>query len=1043
MRANAGILIIICLLFLVGTVGAAGPFTITITSSKTYLIAGYTDNQAVISVNIKNSTTNAPVSGADVKFTVDDASFGTFDTSGVLSTNSLGGVTNTFTSKTKSGLATIQVTVNATQTQSFVQKIDHSTPSKVLFIPPYEGTVGTIVAFNTSFTDYWGNPVDNIINPSEVHAVNLHVHGPSPDDCLFVGSGHDLIATPLDANGTVPVAIKLTTAIGSNYVSMEAFDLSPPPKVITAIPGVPVSIEQVWSPSGTPPKLPAGASFEFIYTLYDKFRNPVKNQFVWINSTSGKNLEVKTLDDGNIQGKYSEPITGDYTVTATAESNNTVTISQVVRFYNAAAKSHNVVVNPQTMPSRDVKSDIYSNISAKVVDEGGNGVPGENVTFTLSDITYNPSTAGSTAQPSFSQSGTVKTVFADTDTEGIATVKFYPGAFNTSGVNYSQTATGNAKITATWNSVPKVADVAWKNYAYLSAVLSVKPAQVKVGDTVDVNLKLNGDGWSLTRKPIDVVLIIDRSGSMAWNTPTAYDPYSSAPRRIDSAKAAAKTFIGSMAASTNNRVGLVSFASSTTKDKSLTNDFDAVNTSIQGLSANGATQMRQALYQAITDLDNNGRSDAVKAVVLLTDGDWNYDGSPLAVGNGFPSSTYGLEWPGNVPNFDSYEYYSALGEGSSHTASVPVPHGSHDTGGGNYVADYTTRNTLHYDAVFTSQNMSVYASENQVRLYALSFVNQPSSSVESALTTMTTGTEKGFYQYAPDVTTLNGLYTQIAGQLMEDAGVDTTADMDFGQLIVDDNLISTATAGNAMFDYVGDPVTPGTHSGSSATQTPGSTMVDKYNATAKIIPGPDFTTTGPLIINQTPDWVADKTLHFNIGLVKLGDTWETNFRLRALHEGTILLFSPGSTINFKDTKGVESSLTLKNLSYLTVVSNPSDLTVSTINVTLTCPYQADNTVPDLPVAWETNYTGGETDIFEEARYMSESGALVPFYQHSYPVTGDSTTSGNANFDMSKVAPGNYQIFIHAYTSEGKTSDTSSMCGPYSYSTEGKTFIKLK
>ena len=63
MRAKAGIFIIICLLLLVGTVAAAGPFTIKITSSKTYLIAGYTDNQAVISVNVKNSTTKMKLVG--------------------------------------------------------------------------------------------------------------------------------------------------------------------------------------------------------------------------------------------------------------------------------------------------------------------------------------------------------------------------------------------------------------------------------------------------------------------------------------------------------------------------------------------------------------------------------------------------------------------------------------------------------------------------------------------------------------------------------------------------------------------------------------------------------------------------------------------------------------------------------------------------------------------------------------------------------------------------------------------------------------------
>ena len=72
MRAKADILIIMgLLLLLVGTVSAADPFTIKITSSKSYLIAGYTDNQAAINVNVKNSTTNTNIEGATVMFGVD------------------------------------------------------------------------------------------------------------------------------------------------------------------------------------------------------------------------------------------------------------------------------------------------------------------------------------------------------------------------------------------------------------------------------------------------------------------------------------------------------------------------------------------------------------------------------------------------------------------------------------------------------------------------------------------------------------------------------------------------------------------------------------------------------------------------------------------------------------------------------------------------------------------------------------------------------------------------------------------------------------
>ena len=311
--------------------------------------------------------------------------------------------------------------------------------------------------------------------------------------------------------------------------------------------------------------------------------------------------------------------------------------------------------------------------------------------------------------------------------------------------------------------------------------------------------------------------------------------------------------------------------------------------------------------------------------------------------------------------------------------------------GVNYVADYVTRSRLHYNAISTSQNMSVYAIENDVRLYALSFVDLPSPAVRTALTIMTTSTgdidKQGFYQHAPDPDALEDLYATIATQLQEDAGVDTTADMDFGQLIVDDSLIDTSAPGNAMFDYVGDPVTPGINPGNSATNAPGSTMVAKYNATTSHIPGPDFAQIGPLIVNQTPDWIANRSLNFNIGLVKLGDTWETNFRLRVLKEGTILLFSPGSTVNFKDSNGVESELTLQNLSFLTALGESTNLTVPTISVDLACPAPVQNETPILPLTWTTTYTGGPTDIFEEVRYISESGAQVPVYQTSLSCPG--------------------------------------------------------
>jgi hypothetical protein len=1050
MRAYAGIFIIISLL-LVGTVGAVIPDTVTVIGDKSYLTANGVD-QSIITVTVTNNSIG--VQNAQVSFTVlnNDPILGTFN-SAIIPTDSNGVAKGIFKVNTKSGFADIRVGVTYSDglesynyVKQFVQNIDHDKPNKVIFAPPYEGTAGTIVAFNASFTDQWGNPIDNQINSNQSHLVTLHVTGPS-NDCNFVDLnnnilGPDLFDTPLDIDGNVPVRIKLTSVTGSNYVSMEAFDMMIPPKVIKAIPGRPFYITQSFDPN--PPKLPSGASLKFVYTLYDKFMNPAGDQYVWVNMSS-KQILATTQDNGQISGTYEEIITGSYTITATAVNNNSVTSSQAVEFYAAEATNHNVVANPKMMPSRDVKSDIYSTISAKVVDGGGNGVNGETVTFTISDISYSPIWVGNTSKPSFNSTGDQTTITAITGADGIngtALVKFYPGAFVKTGTNYSQTATGDARIVASWNGIPKTVDVSWKNYAFLSAILTLTPPQVKVGDTVDVNLKLNGDGFSMTTKPIDAMLIIDRSGSMLWNDGNTYNPSNPNPRRIDSAKDAAITFVESMR-SGNNQVGLVSFASTTTTDRSLTDDFDLVESDISDLSATGATQMRRALYEAITDVETNGRSDGtVKAVILLTDGDWNYDQSILAEGRGFHDPK--TEWSGNDVDFSMYQYYDELvGEGTLQSGHVDYP--DVDWSGNQILVHPLNGVNVNYcdDGQFTNQNMSIYAQENGIRLYALSFVYEPVPKVKDALNILTTNTG-GFYKHAATEAELNNLYTEIAGQLIEDAGVETTADMDFGHLIVDDTLIDTSTSGNAVFDYVGDPETPGINPGNSFTKAPGSTMVDKYNKTGShIVPGPDFgTQIGPLIVNQTTDWNDNKALSFNIGLVKLGETWETNFRLKVLKEGTIMLFNPGSTINFKDYQGVESSLALNNLSYLTAVDQPEGLEIQTIDVYPICPPQSQSKDPLVPINWITTYNGTATTVYEEGRYMSESGAWVMFYSNSYAVGGDDIRNRSATFDLRRIPPGSYTLNIKAYTT-GSKSTSSPTCGPYYYNTTGIEFIRLR
>ena len=50
--------------------------------------------------------------------------------------------------------------------------------------------------------------------------------------------------------------------------------------------------------------------------------------------------------------------------------------------------------------------------------------------------------------------------------------------------------------------------------------------------------------------------------------------------------------------------------------------------------------MRQGFKQAVSHVITSGRPTSVRAVILMTDGNWNQGGSPLAVGKGYDLNTW-------------------------------------------------------------------------------------------------------------------------------------------------------------------------------------------------------------------------------------------------------------------------------------------------------------------------------------------------------------------------------------------------------------------
>ena len=138
--------------------------------------------------------------------------------------------------------------------------------------------------------------------------------------------------------------------------------------------------------------------------------------------------------------------------------------------------------------------------------------------------------------------------------------------------------------------------------------------QIACGETLKVTLALTA-APDIMSNPVDIALVLDRSGSMA-GTPLA------------NMKAGAKTFIDIIAESTGgqpageigagSRIGIVSFADSAVQDTQLITSVADLKGAVDALSAGGSTNHAEAFEQATALFDPN--SSNARVIVMFTDG---------------------------------------------------------------------------------------------------------------------------------------------------------------------------------------------------------------------------------------------------------------------------------------------------------------------------------------------------------------------------------------------------------------------------------------
>ena len=145
----------------------------------------------------------------------------------------------------------------------------------------------------------------------------------------------------------------------------------------------------------------------------------------------------------------------------------------------------------------------------------------------------------------------------------------------------------------------------------VKASISADPRTVDEDGTVKVTISLEGIPYQGKVNPTDVILVIDRSGSMST--------------KLDKMKEAAIAFIDSIDTSTH-RIGIVVYDTDVTS-YALSTDKTKLKQYIEKIQYQGSTNISAAIDESVKLLKSK-RSNAQGAIVLMTDGVANYYGNP-------------------------------------------------------------------------------------------------------------------------------------------------------------------------------------------------------------------------------------------------------------------------------------------------------------------------------------------------------------------------------------------------------------------------------
>lgn len=393
------------------------------------------------------------------------------------------------------------------------------------------------------------------------------------------------------------------------------------------------------------------ADLQYSFVMADAESTNEDEQMVYTSSSAIRQLGSYPTSDSNYRFCDPQPSNDGKTITCTGEYGDSV--PQGIRLYTTSAPTQVSIEMKNSGPgSRQGAAFgvIFSQAVAKITVNGL--ASGDTNTTFKAGVSNNEteSLESDSISSNTAESGTLP-ILASADVS--KTVRFYLEGSPSDWSKYDVTFEGTDNGTVVSSSAIQT-DGSERRYVDMTVAadhtvqghftVTAKPDPLGVpkhhktiakkngaNDTYTLNLNVTGKRSSTSQtvsQPVDIALVLDNSGSMAYCMSGKGRCRDDNPVRSAALKTAVTAFLDGVDTQNNTianadnkvQVSLVSFADSASTLSELTPGVTKLKTKVNDLKPQGATNTAAGFNKAKSTLDKDTRTNAIKYVVFFTDG---------------------------------------------------------------------------------------------------------------------------------------------------------------------------------------------------------------------------------------------------------------------------------------------------------------------------------------------------------------------------------------------------------------------------------------